>query len=59
MDKMTRQEFLESKQKTKHLRSGGVFIGLTKEEHKELESKANQFGVTMINYAKSRIFYDD
>ena len=59
MNKMTRQEFLESKKKTKRLRGGGVFIALNKEEHKELESKAEQLDVTMVTYAKSRIFYDD
>jgi len=59
MHKMTRQEYLESKKKTKSLRGGGVFIALTKDERDELGSKAEKLDVTMVNYAKSRIFYDD
>ena len=59
MNKMTRQEYLESKKKIKKLRGGGIFLALTKDEHNELSSKATQLDVTMVIYAKSRIFYDD
>jgi len=56
MSKMTRQEYIKSKKKKKH--GGGIFLSLTEEEHSELTSKAAEFKVTMVAYAKSRIFYD-
>ena len=58
MEKMTRKEFIESKQRAKKPHQG-IFVSLTKEESNELYKKASALGVSRAVYARSILFYSD
>ncbi len=58
MDKMTRKEFIRSKQ-TKRGKHRGLFLNLTEEESAELYRKAAELQVNRTAYIKSFLFYSD
>ena len=58
MEKMTRAEFIKSKQ-GKSGRKVNLQINLTEEEGKKIEQESQKLGVTRANYVKSILFYSD
>ena len=57
MEKMTRTEYIKSKQTTG--KKSNLQINLTEEEANEIAHKARKLGVTRASYAKSILFHSD
>ncbi len=57
MNKMTRQEFIQSKQNSERSKHRGIFVKLTAEESDELYRKAAELGVSRTIYIRSILLY--
>jgi len=58
MEKMTRAEFIKSKQEKRKKRRG-ISIMLSAEESKEITDRAHSLGLTKTDYVKSILFYSN